>query len=110
MKYCKKCGILYVTDVCPKCGIEEPKDQPEPEVPDKKTLTRQWIGLIVGIPLFIMCGFVHSIADAFYYTLALDLGEWTGQTLVVYLASIIGNFIGCNLYRTMQLAAPKTKQ
>ncbi len=58
MKYCKKCGILYVTDVCPKCGIEEPKDQPEPEVPDKKTLTRQWIGLIVGIPLFIMAIYV----------------------------------------------------
>ena len=54
MKYCKKCGVLYATDVCPKCGIEEPKDQPEPEAPDKRTLTRQWIGLIIGIPLFIM--------------------------------------------------------
>ena len=20
MKYCKKCGVLYTTDVCPKCG------------------------------------------------------------------------------------------
>ena len=68
---------------------------------------KMWLPLLFGIPLFIMCGFVHSIADAFYYTLALDLGEWTGQTLVVYLASIIGNFIGCNLYRTLQLAAPK---
>ena len=58
MKYCKKCGVLYATDVCPKCGIEEPQDQPEPEVPDKKTLTRQWIGLLVGIPLFIMAIYV----------------------------------------------------
>ena len=46
MKYCKK------------CGIEEPKDQPEPEPADKKTLTRQWIGLLVGIPLFIMAIYV----------------------------------------------------
>ena len=71
---------------------------------------KMWLPLLFGIPLFIMCGFVHSIADAFYYTLALLPGEWTGQTLIIYLASIIGNFIGCNLYRTLQLAAPKQKQ
>ena len=58
MKYCKKCGCLYVTDVCPKCGIEEPENQPEPEAPDKKTLVHQWIGLLVGIPLFIMAIYV----------------------------------------------------
>ena len=46
------------TGVCPKCGIEEPINQPEPEAPDKKTLTRQWIGLLVGIPLFIMAIYV----------------------------------------------------
>lgn len=68
---------------------------------------KMWLPLLFGIPLFIMCGFVHSIADAFYYTLALNPTEWTGQYAIVYLASIIGNFIGCNLYRTLQLAAPK---
>jgi len=54
MKYCKKCGVLYATEVCPKCGIVEPENSPEPEIPDKKTLVRQWIGLLVGIPLFIL--------------------------------------------------------
>jgi RNA polymerase subunit RPABC4/transcription elongation factor Spt4 len=58
MKYCKKCGVLYATDVCPKCGIQEPEDLPEPEAPDKRTLVRQWIGLLVGIPLFIMAIYV----------------------------------------------------
>lgn len=58
MKYCKKCGVLYATDVCPKCGIQEPEDLPEPEAPDKRTLVRQWIGLLVGIPLFIMTIYV----------------------------------------------------
>ena len=71
---------------------------------------KMWLPLLFGIPLFIMCGFVHSIADAFYYTLALQPTQWTGTTLMVYLASIIGNFIGCNLYRTLQLAAPKEEK
>ena len=58
MKYCKKCGVLYATDVCPKCGIETPDNQPELEAPDKKTLVHQWIGLLVGIPVFIMAIYV----------------------------------------------------
>ena len=68
---------------------------------------KMWLPLLFGIPLFIMCGFVHSIADAFYYSLALGVTDWTPQALLVYLASILGNFIGCNLYRTFQLAAPR---
>ena len=54
MKYCKKCGVLYVTDVCPKCGIQPPEDQPETEPADRGTVVRQWIGLLVGVPLFIL--------------------------------------------------------
>lgn len=71
---------------------------------------KMWLPLIFGIPLFIMCGFVHSIADAFYYSLALGWEKWTAQAFLVYIASIIGNFIGCNLYRFMQLAAPRAQQ
>ena len=68
---------------------------------------KMWLPLLFGIPLFIICGFVHSIADAFYYTLGLTLDQWSGQAILVYLASIIGNFIGCNLYRTLQFTAEK---
>ena len=71
---------------------------------------KMWLPLLFGIPLFIMCGFVHSIADAFYYSLALGVNDWTWPAVTVYLASILGNFIGCNLYRTLQLAAPKASQ
>ena len=58
MKYCKKCGILYVTDVCPKCGIEVPENQPEPHEAEKGTLIRQWVGLLLGIPAFIFATIV----------------------------------------------------
>ena len=60
----------------------------------------QWLPLIFGIPFFIMCGFVHSIADAFYYLFSLDwCTELTWPVVSVYLWSVLGNFIGCNLYR-----------
>ena len=55
MKYCKKCGVLYATDVCPKCGIISSESQnAEQESADGKTVRRQWIALLVGIPLFIL--------------------------------------------------------
>jgi predicted RNA-binding protein with PUA domain len=54
MKYCKKCGVLYTTDVCPKCGVTVPEDLP-PAVPaDPKTVRRQWIALLIAIPAAIL--------------------------------------------------------
>ena len=54
MKYCKKCGVLYTTDVCPKCGVVAPDDQP-PAVPaEPKTVRRQWIALVIAIPTAIL--------------------------------------------------------
>ncbi len=55
MKYCKKCGVLYTTDVCPKCGIVPPESQTEEQAPaDKQTVKRQWLALLIGIPAFIL--------------------------------------------------------
>ncbi len=55
MKYCKKCGVLYATDVCPKCGIVQPESQETEQAPaDSRTVRRQWIALLIGIPAFIL--------------------------------------------------------
>ena len=54
MKYCKKCGVLYTTDVCPKCGVTVP-EATDPQGPaDPKTVRRQWIALVIAIPLAIL--------------------------------------------------------
>ncbi len=54
MKYCKKCGVLYTTDVCPKCGVIEP-DQETPKTPaSANVIRRQWIALIIAIPAAIL--------------------------------------------------------
>lgn len=57
--------------------------------------------MIFGVPLFIMCGFPHCVADAFYYC-CVPLEFWSAhlsEILVFYVSIVIGNFAGCNLYR-----------
>lgn len=62
--------------------------------------------LLLGVPLFIFCGFPHCLADAFYYlTVPLSYtGEHIADVLLLYPCLVAGNFIGCNLYRFI---APK---
>lgn len=57
--------------------------------------------LLFGVPLFIMCGFPHCIADAFYYMcVPVDylLVNWKA-ILIFYICIVLGNFLGCNFYR-----------
>jgi formate/nitrite transporter FocA (FNT family) len=55
--------------------------------------------LVLGVPVFILCGFAHSIADAFYFLVSpADLLLQT-DVLIVYVSEVLGNFVGCNLYR-----------
>lgn len=57
--------------------------------------------LLFGVPLFIMCGFPHCVADGFYYLVvpATFLSENCVDVLVFYVSIVAGNFVGCNLYR-----------
>lgn len=62
---------------------------------------KQYMPLLFGVPLFIVCGFTHCVADAFYY-LCVPLDFWKAnalQILAVYSCIVLGNLIGCNLYR-----------
>lgn len=62
---------------------------------------KQYLPLLFGVPLFIVCGFTHCVADAFYY-LCVPLAFWKAhalQILTVYVSIVLGNLIGCNLYR-----------
>lgn len=57
----------------------------------------QWLPLLFAVPVFILCGFFHCIADAFYYAAGWKFLTW--QALPVYLATVAGNFVGCNVPR-----------
>jgi formate/nitrite transporter FocA (FNT family) len=55
--------------------------------------------LVFGVPVFILCGFAHSIADAFYFLVSPAEQVLQTEVLIVYLSEVLGNFVGCNLYR-----------
>ena len=60
-----------------------------------------YLPMLFAVPLFIVCGFTHCVADAFYYC-CVPLSFWKlhfWEILGVYGCIVLGNLIGCNLYR-----------
>lgn len=68
------------------------------------TAKGKWLPLLFGIPAFILCGFPHCVADAFY--IACVPGEYLAEHAVdlalFYVAIVAGNFFGCNAYRMLR--------
>ncbi|MBQ8899635.1 MAG: hypothetical protein IJY72_01645, partial [Akkermansia sp.] len=65
--------------------------------------------LMIGVPLVIVCGFPHCVADIFYY-MAVPLAYWQAhfcEILVYYVAIVIGNLVGCNFYRMIMGSNPE---
>ena len=62
---------------------------------------KHYIPLLFAVPLFIVCGFTHCVADAFYYTCVpvAFLKAHALSVIGVYVCIVLGNLIGCNLYR-----------
>ena len=64
-----------------------------------------WLPLLFAVPAFILCGFPHCVADAFY-NLVYVFGTQTSiipfkEILIYYSSIVIGNFIGCNCFRIL---------
>ena len=59
--------------------------------------------LLFGVPLFIFCGFPHCLVDAFYcQTIPVSFfKENAADILATYGCVVLGNFVGCNLFRTI---------
>lgn len=55
--------------------------------------------LLLGVPVFILCGFAHSIADAFYFLVSPSEQFMHTDVLIIYISEVLGNFAGCNLFR-----------
>ena len=59
--------------------------------------------LLFGVPLFIFCGFPHCLVDAFYcQTIPVAFfKENAADILATYGCVVLGNFVGCNIFRTV---------
>ena len=51
----------------------------------------KYLGLLFGIPVFILCGFEHCVANMFYFSMA---GVWDGTALLYMLVMTVGNAVG----------------
>ena len=56
------------------------------------------MGCFIYVPLFILCGFDHSIANSFYNGAALGEHTFTLQNLVIILDVVLGNAVGGMLF------------
>ena len=65
-----------------------------------------WLPLLFAVPMFILCGFPHCIADSFYI-FACESCSNVSLLLVKYTAVVLGNFVGCNLFRWIYLSWQK---
>lgn len=66
-----------------------------------------FLPLLFGVPVFILCGYIHSIADA-YYILASPRSLLSANASAIglnYIMAVAGNFVGCNLYRIICMRA-----
>ena len=52
------------------------------------------VGIIFCIPTFILCGFEHSIADVYYFTVASMRGAFDPMRVVFILVAVLGNTLG----------------
>lgn len=61
----------------------------------------KFLPLLFGVPLFIVCGFPHCVADVFYFLCVpvSFLSENLLDILILYPCIVLGNLVGCNLYR-----------
>lgn len=61
----------------------------------------RFLPLLFAVPAFIICGFPHCIADAYYLlTTPVDFISANALPILIFYVSIVlGNFVGCNIKR-----------
>lgn len=51
----------------------------------------KYLGIVYGVMMFILCGYEHSIADMFYFSMA---GVWSSHAIICMLVITLGNIFG----------------
>lgn len=67
----------------------------------------KYLALILGVMAFIMCGFEHSVADMFYFSVA---NAWSFKAVLYLLIITLGNAVGGVLIPVFRMAHEKLTQ
>ena len=59
-----------------------------------------WLPLLFAVPMFILCGFPHCIADSFYIFACKQCPD-IEVLIPKYFMIVFGNFVGCNTFRLL---------
>ena len=51
----------------------------------------KYLGMVLGVMVFILCGFEHCVADMFYFSVAK---MWSGEAILRLLVITVGNAVG----------------
>lgn len=68
------------------------------DVYKKQNGFNRYLGILIGIPLFILCGFEHSVADMFYLALYVDSPASVARAACFILLVTLGNAAGSILF------------
>ncbi len=68
-------------------AVESYKNNPHP--------LGKYLGLFLGVAVFVAVGLEHCVANMFYFTVA---GMWSGQAFVAILVMTLGNSVGGVLF------------
>ena len=65
----------------------------------------KYLGIVMGVMVFILCGFEHCVADMFYFA----MGGWSWKALLCLVVITLGNAVGgvifplCMMFRKKAL-------
>lgn len=63
---------------------------------------QKWMTVLLGVPVFILCGLPHCVADIFYYGVDFITADGLATAYIIpWISAIVGNLIGCNIPRLL---------
>lgn len=64
-------------------------------------MKQTFVPILIGVPLFILCGLPHCVADIFYYALDMVRNGANCEVILPWVVSVVGNLVGCNVPRIL---------
>jgi formate/nitrite transporter FocA (FNT family) len=62
----------------------------------------KWMTVLLGVPVFILCGLPHCVADIYYYAIDWITADGCATGYIVpWVSAIVGNLVGCNIPRVL---------